>query len=154
VTRLRPPVKVRTSGRPDAPFTQYVDALASAAGAAATLLKREALAELERQEAAEDRADPRRPGVYRPGDRVVYTARWLQLCASCRGDAIAREWTVQACRCDLCAGGKHLCTTTALAEGGYWHVARAHVRHAGLVQTDDVAALELKRPSRRPRRAS
>jgi hypothetical protein len=130
---MKPPVK--------APLAAHVDVLAGIAGAGGTLLRRWALEEAERAWAAEP--GPRRVAGFVAGDTVVYTARFLQLaCAQLEPADIARVWTVQACGCDLCALGRHLCTTEWLqAEGAFRHLARAHLRHQGVVGTDDLAVV-------------
>ena len=139
------------------PLDRLVELLHDSLALAAGLRRRDALAELEADEARESAEDSRRPGVYHPGDRVVYSARWLQLVYAQRAgfgpDALVREWTIRRCRCVLCREERFVCTTERLSSGHYQHLARGIVRHAGLVQVDDLQVLTLKKHRRRRRPA-
>lgn len=144
---MKPPVKVQPSQptlpglvAPD-PMLAYrarVDADIELIGAAATAKKRWALEESERVWAAQAEADPRRPDVFNPGDRVVYTAKFLQLFNGYRD--IATVWTIQQCACELCELGNHVCTTEwSAGYDTFRHLSRAAIRHKGALHVDDVA---------------
>ena len=141
MTHLKPLAKVQPelpglAREPRNAFGEWVDAVASAAGAAATIRKGQRLAELEAYEASEAANDHRRKGVFAAGDVVVFTAQhlWAALCGLQAAD-IAAEWTVQECSCELCALGNHVCTTEWSewfeGRGGWRHLAKASIRHRG-----------------------
>lgn len=133
--RLKPPVKAR-------PLAAHVDELAGIAGAAGTLLRRWDLEEAERRWAAQDAADPRRPGVYAPSDRVEYSALYLQLAhGALQPEDVVRVWTVQDCACDPCARRETVCVTEA-PHGERLHIWPEFVKHQGLVQVEDLAVLD------------
>jgi hypothetical protein len=97
--------------------------------------REQTLLELDAEAAAD--TDPRRPGVFAPGDRVVFTARFLYMTHAYRD--ISTVFTIQACACALCAFGEHVCTTEWLA--GYdtfRHVHRSAIRHHGALHADDL----------------
>lgn len=106
-------------------------------GAIATLAKRWRLNEAEEAWAA-SQTDTRRPGIYEPGDAVVFTGEWLRTC-NCLRD-IATVFTIQECSCKLCALGRHVCVTQWLAEYGVFrHVNKAVIRHKGALHIDELA---------------
>lgn len=140
--RMKPPVKTRPKPKPEqlelgagprTTLADYVDAEVRFIGAVATMRKRAELAELEAYEAREAANEQRRPGVYRPGDVVVFTAKYLWSAqAGLQAADVVTEWTVQECTCELCLLGQHVCTTQWLADRDGWrHLARAHIRHRG-----------------------
>jgi len=118
------------------PFGQYVDVVMDCAALVANERRAADLANLERWEAEEAARDPRRPGVYNPGDRVRYSARFVQ------GHGLTEltaEFVIQECSCDLCALGEHVCTTEWLASYDTWrHLHRDNIRHKGMLTADDL----------------
>ena len=121
-------------------YRRRIDADIATIGAAATLMRLERIREDEAISRAEAVSDPRRPGVFAPGDVVVFRARFIMAaCAGLRAVKLASEWTVQECACELCEYGEHVCTTEWHA--GYdcfRHLARAHIRHRGSLEVDDI----------------
>lgn len=150
---MKPPVKVRAAQpalpgvalERDLTIARFVDETARRLGAIATERKRAALAELELFEALEAEQDPRRPGIYAPGDVVVLTAKFLWSAqAGLEAADVVREWTVQECRCQLCQRGQHVCTTEPIAanDGSWRHLARANIRHRGRWVDDTPVGLQ------------
>lgn len=120
-------------------YRRRIDADIATIGAAATLLRLERIREDEAISRAEAEADPRRPGMFAPGDVVVFRARFVMAaCAGLRAVKLASEWTVQECACELCEYGEHVCTTEWNAGyDSFRHLARAHIRHRGSLEVDE-----------------
>jgi hypothetical protein len=164
MTKLKPPVKTRPAPRaqpslpgieldesresPD-PMLDYrrrIDADIATIGAAATLMRRLRIAEDEAISATDAANDPRRPGIFAPGDVVVFRARFVMAaCAGLRAVKLASEWTVQECACELCRLGEHVCTTQWLGDVGddgvggvFRHLARSNIRHRGSLEVDEI----------------
>ena len=157
MTPLKPLAKARPTPQPTLPgleladqadpeivdpmrtYRRRIDADIATIGAAATLMRLERIREDEAISRAEAEADPRRPGVFAPGDVVVFRARWVMAaCAGLRAVKLASEWTVQECACELCEYGEHVCTTEWHAGyDSFRHLARAHIRHRGSLEVDE-----------------
>ena len=60
-------------------YVEWVNAVIDCAARAANDRRRQELEQLERLERAEAERDPRRPGVFAPGDVITYAAKHLQL---------------------------------------------------------------------------
>lgn len=155
MTKLKPPVKTRPSPRaqPSLPgieldesadpmldYRRRIDADIATIGAAATLMRRMRIAEDEAISAADAASDPRRPGIFAPGDVVVLRARFiLAACAGLHAEKLTSEWTVQECACELCQLGEHVCTTQWAAQyDSFRHLARANIRHRGCLEVDEI----------------
>lgn len=125
---------------PPDPMHEYrrrVEADIATIGALGTLQKQWRLDEAEEAWAA-DQADTRRPGIFQPGDAVVFTGEFLRVC-NCLRD-IASTFTIQECACALCALGHHVCVTEWLPEYGVFrHIHRAMIRHRGALHVDELA---------------
>lgn len=120
------------------PLAPYVDAVMDCAALVANARRAADLANLEQWEAEEAARDPRRPGVYNPGDRVRYSARFVQGAGGGVTELVA-EWVIQECSCELCALGEHVCTTEWSAGYDTWrHLHRANIRHKGMLTVDDL----------------
>ena len=143
MSRLKPLAKcqVQIPGlEPPDPMREYrarVESDVALIGAIGTLQKQWRLDEAEEAWAA-TQTDTRRPGVFCPGDAVVFTGEFLRTC-NCLRD-IAQVFTLQECSCELCALGRHVCVTEWLAEYGVFrHVNRAVIRHKGALHVDELA---------------
>ncbi|HMF28148.1 MAG TPA: hypothetical protein VKE42_05215 [Candidatus Cybelea sp.] len=127
-------------------YVEWVNAVIDCAARAANDRRRQELEQLERLERAEAERDPRRPGVFAPGDVITYAAKHLQLAyvGLVPIDDAGIVFTVRACDCDLCALGEHVCTTDWLADYGcHRHVHRGVVRHHGAAHAETLAIAPL-----------
>lgn len=130
-------------------YRARVEADIAVIGAIGPLAKQWRLDEAEEAWAA-SQTDTRRPGVFGPGDAVVFTGEFLRTC-NCLRD-IATVFTVQECSCELCALGHHVCVTQWLPDYGFFrHVNRAVIRHKGALHVDELAPVAplVVRPLRR-----
>ncbi len=66
-----------------------------------------------------------------PGDRAVLAGAFLACTGQRLGDVGARVWTVQACACGLCEGGRFVAVDEEALFGGQRHVARANLARFG-----------------------
>jgi hypothetical protein len=112
---------------------RLVDALVPAIGAYAARRKQEGLAEIEAAEALEP--------AFRPltaGDVVVLTGKVLGAIYGEANDQAGRVWSLQACECELCALGRHVCTSEWADEyGAFKHIAKAAIKRRGELSADD-----------------
>ena len=141
---LRPLAKCQPSLpglEPPDPMRAYrarVEADIGAIGAIGTLQKQWRLDEAEEAWAA-SQTDTREPGVYNPGDAVVFTGEFLRV-VNCLRD-IATVFVIQECSCELCALGHHVCVTQWLEEYGVFrHLNRAVIRHRGALHVDELSS--------------
>lgn len=126
-------------------FAQWVDAVVDCAALVEIDRRRDNLADLERFEAEELERDPRRPGVFAPGDKVTFCAQYLQLAYSCVVPESARRvFTVRACHCDLCKAGEFVSTTDWLEDYGiFGHLRKGVLAHHGAVHGETLCVAPL-----------
>lgn len=76
--------------------------------------------------------------VFEPGDRVVLTAAALLTMGVRAASSITKVWTVRECFCAACQRGRLVCTDQAAEGGGWRHIARSSLRHAGQPTVDEL----------------